>query len=267
MIENSMRGFAEIDTSGDPNFFIRFLDARNAIPEDIAIKLRILERLEPVKGKTILDLGCGPGGDTREIARLVGSSGHVTGIDHSEFMITEAMRRNDSTLPIDFRAGNAMHLDFPDSSFDRVRAERVLMHLSDPELALNEMVRVLRAGGRIVVSELDIGTQFIDSCHVELTQRILSSRAAANPTACIGHSLPRLFRNLGLKAVEVETAVTHPPTPMVLALLADHVNHCVHQGLVPQDDAVRWWTDLENAQAAGEYYSGAIVFTVTGTKG
>jgi trans-aconitate methyltransferase len=81
--------FTEVDRTGDPDFFIRFLDQCNSNP-DMPI---ILDRLHLRPGFHVLDLGCGTGVDAVDIARHVAPSGAVTGIDMSETMIAEARRR------------------------------------------------------------------------------------------------------------------------------------------------------------------------------
>src|SRR5215469_7083196 len=85
--------FTEVDRTGDPNFFIRFLDQGNALPDIQKSKPIILERLHLRPGLHVLDLGCGTGADALDIARRVAPSGAVTGVDAGETMIAEAQRR------------------------------------------------------------------------------------------------------------------------------------------------------------------------------
>src|SRR5207237_927022 len=98
------------------------------------------------------DLGCGLGDDTVQIAKRIGSTGRVTGVDVSAGMIDEARRRTEKLgLPIDFEVGDSQALRFDSGTFDGVRAERMLMHVPDAERAVAEMARVLAPGGRISV--------------------------------------------------------------------------------------------------------------------
>jgi ubiquinone/menaquinone biosynthesis C-methylase UbiE len=67
-------------------------------------------------------------------------------------MITAARRRAGGLdTPIRFEIGSAYELPFQDASFDATRAERVFMHLAQPERALHEMRRVTHTGGRVCV--------------------------------------------------------------------------------------------------------------------
>jgi SAM-dependent methyltransferase len=91
-------------------------------------------------GSAVLDVGCGPGTITSDIARRV-APGAVIGIDRSPDAI-EAARVSEST--IDYRTGDVYALEFADGAFDIVHAHQVLQHLSDPVAALREMRRVCR---------------------------------------------------------------------------------------------------------------------------
>jgi len=103
----------------------------------------------------VLDAGCGPGYDVLRMAAVIGS-GSVTGIDASRQMIAIARAKAEgSGLTVSFQFGNVNCLEFPDGVFDAVREERTLQILDIPEQALDELVRVLRPGGRLAAIETD----------------------------------------------------------------------------------------------------------------
>jgi ubiquinone/menaquinone biosynthesis C-methylase UbiE len=259
--------FDHVDAEKDPSYFVKFLDARKAIPQDALIKQQMIDWLQPLEGKRLLDVGCGTGDDSRAIASLVGGEGRVTAIDFSAAMIAEAQRRViDSGLPLEFREGNAMKLSFVDACFDCARAERVLMHLHDPRQALEEMIRVVRNGGTVLVSELDQETIFYDSPHIELTRRILSSLADATASPRIGRSLAGLMRSHGLQNVRSQATVLDLPFAMVCIGIAGHLEKCAKQQVISMQEADRWLQQLEEANVKGEFRGGAIVFTAAGEK-
>jgi ubiquinone/menaquinone biosynthesis C-methylase UbiE len=91
---------------------------------------------------------------------------------------------------------------FPSTTFDAVRTERMLKHVSDAKLALS-MARVLRAVGRMALQDLDWDTQFCDSPHKDTTRKIALSFCDSMKSGWIGRRLPRLFREVGLIGVNV----------------------------------------------------------------
>ena len=105
-------------------------------------------------GSEVLDVGCGPGTITADLARLV-SPGRVVGIDRSPEAIAAATEAAGDVPGVTFRIGDVYLLDFPDDSFDVVHAHQVLQHLSDPVAALKEMRRVCRPSGLVAVRDSD----------------------------------------------------------------------------------------------------------------
>lgn len=112
----------------------------------------LLSRLRP--GLDLLDVGCGPGTITADLARRV-APGRVVGIDASADVIGRAAEL--AAGNVEFAVGDVYALDFPDGSFDVVHAHQVLQHLREPVAALREMGRVLRPGGTLAVRDSDYG--------------------------------------------------------------------------------------------------------------
>jgi ubiquinone/menaquinone biosynthesis C-methylase UbiE len=140
--------FTRVDTQPQIDFFIRTLDAANAFPDARSIKQIMIKRLELRPGSSLLDLGCGTGDDVAELAAILGATGTVVGADVSTAMIAEANRRHGHLSPaVRFMEADAECLDLSGVTFDRCRAERLLMHVPHPQRALAEMARVLRPAG------------------------------------------------------------------------------------------------------------------------
>src|ERR1700758_3076475 len=91
----------------------------------------------------VLDVGCGPGTITADLADRV-PRGHVTGIDAAQEVIDQAAEAVGDRANLKFATGDVYALDYPDDSFDIVHAHQVLQHLGDPVRALAEMRRVTR---------------------------------------------------------------------------------------------------------------------------
>jgi SAM-dependent methyltransferase len=106
----------------------------------------------------LLDVGCGPGTITMDLAASVGP-GSVIGVDREPAVVAEASRRLEASATgnVEFRTGDVYSLGFDDQSFDVVHAHQVLQHLTDPVAGLVEMRRVLRPGGILAARDGDYG--------------------------------------------------------------------------------------------------------------
>ncbi|KAJ7361065.1 methyltransferase type 11 [Mycena albidolilacea] len=105
----------------------------------------------------ILDVGCGPGTITADLAKLV-PEGHVTGIERSAEDVLQVARDQAAAQGISnitYAIDDVLSLSFPDNSFDVVHAHQVLQHVSDPVLALKEMYRVAKPGGIVAARDTD----------------------------------------------------------------------------------------------------------------
>src|SRR5208283_5135678 len=116
----------------------------------------LLESLQP--GHCVLDVGCGPGTITLDLAVRV-TPGRVIGIDVAEEVLAQAevLRAQRGVANVEFSTGDIYRLEFRDSCFDVVHAHQVLQHLTDPIAALRELGRVMRPDGVLAVRDGDYG--------------------------------------------------------------------------------------------------------------
>jgi ubiquinone/menaquinone biosynthesis C-methylase UbiE len=170
-------------------------------------------------GQRLLDVGCGPGTITADLARLV-APGSVLGIDASGDVIERARANTPnvaaraaedraSSIDVRFAVGDVYALDQADGSFDVVHAHQVLQHLTDPVAALREMRRVLAPGGTLAVRESDFGGFVWSPASDGLTrwnelyhQVTAHNRAEADA----GRYLPGWVRAAGFEHIEVSTS-------------------------------------------------------------
>jgi ubiquinone/menaquinone biosynthesis C-methylase UbiE len=259
--------FPALDQQTDPRFFIQYLDAGNALDDIKQLKQVMIAQLELHESLCLLDVGCGTGDDVRALAQVVGPDGRSIGVDASAVMIAEAQRRHAAAgLSVAFTVGNAQHLAFADASFDRCRAERVLMHLDHPERAVAEMVRVVRPGGKIVVFDMDWGMMFVDSPYQETTRTILQAFSDGMRHGWIGRGLPRLFQATGLADVTCVPHTVHLDYAFAHRLFDGHLTRVQATGLVSAAELTRWWQHLTAAEAAGQFHAGQLGFVVSGRK-
>ncbi|NUP52546.1 MAG: methyltransferase domain-containing protein [Catenulispora sp.] len=109
-------------------------------------------------GQDVLDVGCGPGTITVDLAERV-APGTMTAVE----ITAEALKLAQDEVAargtgnVRFAVADVHALDFPDDSFDVVHAHQVLQHVADPVRALKEMRRVCRPGGVVAVRDSDYG--------------------------------------------------------------------------------------------------------------
>ncbi|MET8158111.1 methyltransferase domain-containing protein [Sphaerisporangium sp. NPDC005289] len=117
----------------------------------------LLPHLRP--GMSLLDVGCGPGTITADLAHLV-APGRVVGMDTSEGIVAQARDAAASSglTNLTFQTGDLHDLDHPDGSFDVVHAHQVLQHVADPVGALAAMRRACRPGGVVAARDSDYAT-------------------------------------------------------------------------------------------------------------
>ena len=113
----------------------------------------LLPHLAP--GAALLDLGCGPGTITADLAARV-APGRVVGVDASAAVLEEARAAAERAgVAVELVRADAADLPFPDASFDVVHAHQVLQHVADPVAVLREARRVCRPGGLVAVRDSD----------------------------------------------------------------------------------------------------------------
>ena len=109
----------------------------------------------------ILDVGCGPGSITVDLASMV-SQGKVIGLDTTSDPFEEGLKlaAERSIANVSFEVGDAKRIPFPDKTFDMVHAHQVLQYLNQDDRlqAIREMRRVAKSGGLVCMREADQGT-------------------------------------------------------------------------------------------------------------
>jgi SAM-dependent methyltransferase len=141
----------------------------------------LLTRAGIQPGMKVADLGCGVGMTTRLLAELVGGTGQVVGIDYSAAQIEEARTLTPSSKSnVSFVEASATDTGLPRMSFDLVYCRFLLIHLTEPELAIREMYDLLKPGGILVIEDGDL------------------TSAGSEPSSKL-HAFSELFGGLGPK--------------------------------------------------------------------
>jgi SAM-dependent methyltransferase len=159
--------------------------------------------------QTALDVGCGPGALTGELARRLGPDA-VSAVDPSEQLVAAAREQNPG---VDVRLATAEDLPFPDATFDVSLAQLVVHFMKDPVAGLAEMARVTRAGGVVAACVWDFaGARGPISVFWQAARELQGEEGESGlPGARHGH-LSELFDAAGLghiEEAEVLSAVEH----------------------------------------------------------
>ena len=135
----------------------------------------------PVAGERILDVAAGTGTSSVALAR---SGAEVIALDFSSGMVAEGRRKHKK---IEFVEGDAEKLPFPDNHFDAVSISFGLRNVNEPKVALAEMYRVLKPGGRVVVCEFSKPPIAIFRAgywaYLQYAMPIIADRMSSNPAA------------------------------------------------------------------------------------
>jgi len=262
--------FRNVDNAETADHLVQYLEYVDSLPQTRQLKADSYGYLGLNDGDYVLDAGCGPGYDALRMAALVGKNGKVTGIDLSERMIAIAEAKASGTgLPVSFCIGDVRKLPFPDASFDKVRIERTLQILENPGLVLDEMIRVLRPGGRLLSVEPDWETMVCDPGNRDTARMFFRFCADQFPDGSTGRKLYRYFRQRGLSDVVVH------PAPLVLhdfSLTAKMMNMdqflaaAQEKGILAQDEVTSWLAELRAADVKGQFTYAGLIFTVCGRK-
>jgi SAM-dependent methyltransferase len=253
--------FPGVDQAADPAALIAWMDDARTLPGLRIAKSRAVQALGLRPGHVVADIGCGPGEDTREMARRVAPGGRVIGVDTSTVMLAEARRRSTGLEPaVTFTTGDARELPLPDAAVDRCRADTLLQHLPDPDSAVAEMTRITRPGGRISLLEFDLGTLALDHPDPMLTRQVLDAARADAADGWAGRGLRRRLATAGCVDVTVEAGWVESDAPFLTRLLTPTLARLAASGSAPPDALDHWRAQLAAAAERGHFTGGAVVF-------
>jgi SAM-dependent methyltransferase len=201
--------------AGLPDAYRRWRASRLGRITDAVEEQLILELVGPPVGLRILDVGCG---DAALAVALAQRGALVTGVDADPRMLAAGRARAEACgVAPELVQGDIRALPFAGASFDVVLAVTVLCFVDDAALAVREMARVLRPGGRLAIGEL--GRWSLWAAKRRLGGW-LGSRMWRPATFRTAGALKRLVTDAGLAVTAVRGAVYYPPLGAAAALLA-----------------------------------------------
>lgn len=169
---------------------------------------RLLDRIGRIDGARVLDVGCGGGDVSFELAKRVGSRGHVLGIDLDEAKL--ALAREDAAAQglahVGFKTADVSE-PWPATDVQVVYARFILTHMRDPARFLAHALTALVPGGAIVIEDIDFAGRFCDppSPAVERADELYVKAARSRGgDPFIGRRLDRLLESAGFADVAID---------------------------------------------------------------
>jgi ubiquinone/menaquinone biosynthesis C-methylase UbiE len=248
-------------------------ERRQAYDQILAYHPALEPLLRPMSlqpGLKILDVGSGPGYTTMELARQVGPTGTIIGVDlNAEFVRAASQRAGAKQLNIGFVQSEFPPLPFRARSFDRVLCKNVLEYVDSAAQTVKEMARIAADGGTVVAidSDWDMLALVLPEHARERSERVLAAaKSIAVKEPKIGRILYSLFRAAGLKDVRVEVFAgadtVGRAAPMLKASLARYARD---SGQIAKIEVEQWLRDIDGAIAGGQYLMVLPQFVVRGT--
>ncbi len=181
---------------------------------DDAVRRRraVLEALRLQPGERVLDIGTGPGFLALEMADPVGPAGEVVGIDSSDPMLSLARSRCAAKPHVRFEPGDASHLPAPNSHFDAAVSVQVYEYIPEVEIALAEMYRALRPGGRGAIVSTDWRSIVWNSKDDARMHKVLTAFAEHCPHQDLSRSLAPRLRSVGFTVDREQVISQFNPT-------------------------------------------------------
>ncbi|MES5820521.1 methyltransferase domain-containing protein [Streptomyces sp. RG80] len=253
-------GFTSVDSQTRPGDWVTVLDRVAAEPFYAAYKRRLRELLRPTAGELFLEVGAGTGDAARALrARW---NAEVVALDSSLTMAARARTRGLARAVV----ADGHRLPFGADRFDGAWADRVLQHVADPDRVLDELLRVIRPGGRIALADPDYDTQVLDIDDRELARRVLRFRAdVLLRNGTLAHRQAGLLAARGLHdlTVEARTLVVRDPSAVDNVMgLRTWAHTAAARGHVDPADADRFVALYDDAVRTGRF-TYAVTFFLT----
>lgn len=240
------------------------------MPEIVQQRSQTLAALHLQAGEQVLDVGCGMGLLTRDIALAVGQTGGVVGIDNSAAMLALAQQRCATFPQVCFKEQSVTHLQEPSNHYDALTCTQLLLYLPDVVAAIKEMWRVLRPGGRIAIVETDWHGTLFNSDDQAFMRQLFANWEASIPSPYLPGRLRGLLLGQGFTAVSV-TAIPLINTSFLPDNYSASMAHFmtrtqVAAGQITQAQADSWLAELQKRSDNGRYFFCVNRFLFTAVK-
>jgi len=254
--------------------WVAALNLRATATDQIALRRQLVSLANLKHGDLAVEVGCGTGALLCDLARAVGASGQVVGVE-PQTALAEAARQKIAAKGFSeiatVKNESAEHLSVESETAAACLAQTVLIHLPEQFLqnALAEMARVVRRAGRVVSCDQDGDTWTIDHPDRELTRRIVRFNSDQRyADGWTGRRLRRLFRGAGLHRIEVQTLVhTDTDKSSYLFGMAERIAKAAEEvGAITSVECQAWLEQLNESAAQDNFFSSINYYICAGTR-
>lgn len=268
---NSFTLFSNLGTEKNDavSFLIKSMDVMRGCEGISKIKENAIQAIiTDQENANYLEAGCGTGEDAEYIAELVSRyNGNVVAIDNSPLMLNIAKNRSKEKNII-YDISNVYELPYTNEYFNGIHADRLLVSSKNPKMIINEMVRVLKPGGKIAVTDVD-AKSIVISPYNKTTQIFIDQALDDFRNATIGRDLLGMFKRNGLEDLKVEVEIStirSLDTFEKIFMVNDVLSKAINSGKLTKDESTKWYDCLKQADSDGKFLYAIMFFTAVGCK-
>jgi arsenite methyltransferase len=224
----------------------------------VARRGTVLAALNLRSGERVLELGCGGGYFAREAAQCVGPTGRVCAIDISPDQVAAAQNRCAEFDWVECRTADISAPPYGDAEFDVVFAVQALEYLTDLDVALRHIQRMLCQGGRVVIVATDWSSAVWHSEDAPRMRRVLTAWAPHVPCSNLPSILAARLRRAGMLPLR-QTAIPIVNTSYHAATISYWVAQLIRPFVVTRqsvtdEDATAWFDEFAKLEENGAYF-------------
>ncbi len=229
--------------------------------------LKYAAQLSLPESALALEIGCGTGATTRFLAQRDNFSGKAYAVDQSPDFIEVARRFAQSeniSDRIEFSVGDAHQLDFPDAMFDVVIAHTVISHVTSPETVVQEMARVVKPGGTLVIFDGDYSSLTFAYPDHDLGKRMNTALAQATfNNTIIMQDLPRLLPGFNLEICKAwgDAIIEIGRGSYFKSFIEAYAPYVKHAGLIGAEQVDSWLKNQLEYIDKGYFFASCNYYT------
>ncbi|WSV87305.1 methyltransferase domain-containing protein [Nocardia sp. NBC_01009] len=243
-------------------------DLHAALPGIRRLRTWAHDALALQPGERAVDIGSGSGSEVLAFADAIGPTGTAIGVEPDPHLLAAAERRAaQAGSTAKFHSGDAYGLPFGADSFDAALCERVFQHLTAPIRAANEIARVLRPGGRVVVVDSDWGTAIVHPGNRQVVREVVDTLLSATTNPLSGRLLPGLLTKAGLVIDEIGSHALVQDRSVGAGALVNRISAmAVARGVITEAQRDQLIADLEAGAESGDIHLSVTMFAVLAHK-